>query len=213
MQEAKDRQRKKVGIMGGTFDPIHTGHLILAEAAYESFGLDHVLIMPNGNPPHKPGQVQVSMEERIHMTGLGIGDNPHLMLSDLEKTMQDYHYTYQTLEYLKSANPDTDYYFILGGDSLMNFENWREPERICKSCVILAAARYRMDHSQLKAQIDHLEQRFGAEIHLLDTPNIDISSNMIRERLRQGKSIKYYVPAAVEAYILERGFYKEEPSK
>ena len=99
------KQLQKVGIMGGTFDPIHTGHLILAEAAYESFGLDYVLVMPNGNPPHKPGQVQVSMEDRIRMTDLGIADNPHLRLSDCENTPLDYHYTYETLEYLRAANP------------------------------------------------------------------------------------------------------------
>jgi nicotinate-nucleotide adenylyltransferase len=201
------KQLQKVGIMGGTFDPIHTGHLILAEAAYESFGLDYVLVMPNGNPPHKPGQVQVSMEDRIRMTELGIADNPHLRLSDCENTPLDYHYTYETLEYLRAANPGDEYYFILGADSLMSFDSWKEPGRICENCTILAATRYRMEHQDLEKQIGYLKQRFDARIYLLETPNIDISSHMIRERLRQGKSIKYYVPAAVEAYILEQGFY------
>ena len=200
-------RRKKVGIMGGTFDPIHTGHLILAEAAYEAFGLDRVLVMPNGNPPHKTGQVQADMKQRIVMTKLGIADNPHLALSDFENTPLDYHYTYETLEYLKKENPDTDYYFILGADSLMSFGEWREPGRICENCVILAATRYRMEHRELDKQIALLSREFGAVIYLLETPNIDISSHMIRERLRQGRSIKYYVPAAVEAYILEQGFY------
>lgn len=203
--------RKKVGIMGGTFDPIHTGHLILAEEAYEAFHLDSVLVMPNGNPPHKTGQVQATMEQRIEMTKLGIADNPHLELSDFEKTPLDYHYTYETLEYLRAENPDTDYYFILGADSLMSFESWREPERICQNCVILAATRYRMKHEMLDEQIKHLTELFGAVIYLMETPNIDISSHMIRERLHEGKSIKYYVPAAVEHYILEHGFYMEEP--
>lgn len=203
------KQLQKVGIMGGTFDPIHTGHLILAEAAYESFGLDYVLVMPNGNPPHKPGQVQVSMVDRIRMTDLGIADNPHLRLSDCENTPLDYHYTYETLEYLRDANPHAEYYFILGADSLMSFDSWKEPGRICKNCTILAATRYRMEHSDLERQIQYLKQRFHARIYLLETPNIDISSHMIRERLRQGKSIKYYVPAAVEAYILEQGFYQD----
>lgn len=204
------KQLQKVGIMGGTFDPIHTGHLILAEAAYEAFQLDYVLVMPNGNPPHKPGQVQVSMENRIRMTELGIADNPHLRLSDCENTPLDYHYTYQTLEYLTAANPDTEYYFILGADSLMSFDSWKEPGRICKNCIILAATRYRMEHKDLQKQIQHLTQLFNARIYLLETPNIDISSHMIRERLRLGKSIKYYVPAAVEAYILEQGFYQTQ---
>ncbi|MCI8416132.1 MAG: nicotinate (nicotinamide) nucleotide adenylyltransferase [Lachnospiraceae bacterium] len=207
MGEETKRGQKKIGIMGGTFDPIHTGHLILAEAAYESFGLHQVLVMPNGNPPHKPGQVQASMEERIQMTRLGIADNPHLMLSDFENTPQDYHYTYQTLEYLHDANPDTQYYFILGADSLMSFSSWMEPRRICQNCIILAATRYRMEHTKLEQQIAQLNKSYGAQIYLLETPNIDISSHMIRERLAQGKSIKYYVPSQVEAYILERGIY------
>ena len=96
--------------MGGTFDPIHTGHLILAEAAYEAFGLDRVLVMPNGNPPHKTGQVQADMKQRIVMTKLGIADNPHLALSDFENTPLDYHYTYETryglLFYPGSRFPD-----------------------------------------------------------------------------------------------------------
>lgn len=201
---------KKVGIMGGTFDPIHTGHLILAETAYETFHLDYVLVMPNGNPPHKPGQVQVHMEDRIYMTGLAIADNPHLVLSDFEKTGKAFHYTYQTLEYLKTENPDTEYYFILGADSLMSFETWREPARICQNCVILVATRDGMTYAQLDKQIEHLCRKFNARIYQLGTPNIDISSNMIRQKCKEGKSIKYYVPAAVEAYILEKGFYQSK---
>lgn len=131
--------RKKVGILGGTFDPIHTGHLILAEAAYESFSLDYVLIMPNGNPPHKAGQVNATMEQRTRMAELAVADNPHLKVSDFEKTPQDYHYTYETLEFLKKEHPDTDYYFILGADSLVHFHTWMEPRRICEACSILAA--------------------------------------------------------------------------
>ena len=101
--------RRQVGILGGTFDPIHTGHLILAQAAYESFSLDFVMLMPNGNPPHKPGQVQASMEQRTRMAELAAADNPNFRVSDFEKTPQDYHYTLQTLEFLKEQNPDTDY--------------------------------------------------------------------------------------------------------
>jgi len=201
-------RNKKVGIMGGTFDPIHTGHLILAEAAYETFDLDYVLVMPNGNPPHKTGQVQANMLDRIHMTGLAIADNPHLVLSDFENTVKGIHYTYQTLEYLKKENPDTDYYFIMGADSLMSFESWREPARICKNCILLVATRDGLTYSQLDEQIDRLTKLYRATIFQLGTPNIDISSHMIRKKREQNKSIKYYVPAAVEAYILEKGFYQ-----
>lgn len=199
--------RKKVGILGGTFDPIHTGHLILAEAAYESFSLDYVLIMPNGNPPHKAGQVNATMEQRTRMVELAVADNPHLKVSDFEKTPQDYHYTYETLEFLKKEHPDTDYYFILGADSLVHFYTWMEPRRICEACSILAATRDHMESEELTARIQELSRVFGAHIYPMETPNIDISSNMIRERVRTGRSIRYYVPEAVEEYIYKKELY------
>ena len=201
------QKSKKVGILGGTFDPIHTGHLILAEAAYEAFALDYVLIMPNGNPPHKPGQVNASMQQRTHMAELAVADNEHLLVSDFEKTPQDYHYTYETLEFLSQEHPDTEYYFILGADSLVQFHTWKEPERICRSCRILAATRDRMETRELKEQISRLEKAYGARIDILETPNIDIASNMLRDKVQKHKSIKYYVPAAVENYIREQGLY------
>jgi nicotinate-nucleotide adenylyltransferase len=206
------QQRKKVGILGGTFDPIHTGHLILAESAYEAFSLDYVLIMPNGNPPHKPGQVNASVEQRTRMAELAVADNPHLKVSDFEKTPQDYHYTYETLEFLTAANPDTDYYFILGADSLVLFDTWMKPQRICDHCRILAATRDRMETQELQERMAELKQKYGAQIYPMETPNIDISSNMIRERISMGKSVKYYVPASVEDYIREHGLYGKEDS-
>ena len=200
-------QRKKVGILGGTFDPIHTGHLILAEEACEAFSLDYVLIMPNGNPPHKAGQVHASMAQRTRMAELAVADNPHLRVSDFERTPQDYHYTYETLEFLTEKNPDTDYYFILGADSLMLFHTWKEPQRICDRCVILAAVRDGMRPLELESWIEALNKRFGARIYPLSTTNIDISSNMIREKVQNRRSIRYYVPASVEAYIHAEGLY------
>ena len=185
---AEEAGRKKVGILGGTFDPIHTGHLILAETACEAFSLDYVLIMPNGNPPHKPGQVNASMEQRTRMAELAASDNDHFRVSDFEKT-------------------HTDYYFILGADSLVHFHTWKEPERICKCCRILAATRDRMETSVLKKHMERLALEMGACIEPLETPNIDISSNMLRERVRKGRSIRYYVPDTVEAYIREQGLY------
>lgn len=206
-ERAKMQPRKRIGILGGTFNPIHTGHLILAENAWEAFSLDYVLVMPNGNPPHKPGQVNVSIEDRTRMAELAVAGNPHLKVSDFEKTPQDYHYTYETLEFLKKSNLDTDYYFILGADSLVSFSTWKEPERICKSCRILAATRDRMEAEELQSRIQIMERDYKATIYPLETPNIDISSNMIRERVQQGKTIKYYVPEAVEDYIVEHGLY------
>jgi len=202
------QQRKKVGILGGTFDPIHTGHLILAENAYASFSLDYVWIMPNGNPPHKPGLVHASMEQRIHMAELAVADNEHLRVSDFENPSGSYHYTYETLEFLKKEHPDTDYYFILGADSLVQLPTWKEPERICKSCIILTATRDHMESGELLQCIQSLREAYGARIQLLETPNMDISSHMIREKVQKQQTIRYYVPEAVEAYIYAQGLYR-----
>lgn len=201
------QKRRKVGILGGTFDPIHIGHLILAESAYESFGLDYVLIMPNGNPPHKPGRVNATMEQRIHMAKLAVSDNQHLVVSDFEKTNHRFHYTYETLEMLRKEHPDTDYYFILGGDSLVQFHTWKEPRRICEQCCILAAVRDQMAMEDLKAHADLLKEKYHARIEALETPHIDIASHTIRRRVENHQSIKYYVPTSVEAYIQEQRLY------
>lgn len=203
-----EQRRKRVGILGGTFDPIHIGHLILAESAYESFSLDYVLIMPNGNPPHKAGQVTATMQQRTAMAELAISDNPHLRVSDFEKTPQDYHYTYETLEFLKQANPDTDYYFILGADSLIHLDTWMEPQRICAACRILAAVRDHMEREALEERILELSGRYHAQIYPMETPNIDISSNMVRERVREGRFLRYYVPESVAKYIEENNLYR-----
>ena len=114
---------KKIGIMGGTFDPIHMGHLILGEKAYEQLGLDKVLFMPCGNPPHKRNRKgRATDEQRAEMVRLAIKDNPHFELSLIEMHEEGYTYTYRTLEQLNAANPDTEYYFIIGADSLYNFD-------------------------------------------------------------------------------------------
>ena len=125
-------KRKRIGIMGGTFDPIHMGHLILGEKAYEQFSLDQVLFMPAGNPPHKRNRAgRASDEQRVEMVRRAINGNPHFALSLIEMNEEGYTYTYRTLENLKKEHPDTDYYFIIGADSLFSFETWMEPGRIC----------------------------------------------------------------------------------
>ena len=137
--------RKKIGIMGGTFDPIHMGHLILGEQSYEQFQLDKVLFMPSGNPPHKRDRAgRASDNQRVDMVRLAIEDNPHFELSLAEMHETGYTYTYRTLEELKEYNPDTDYYFIIGADSLFAFDEWMEPERICRACTLVVAVR---DHA------------------------------------------------------------------
>ena len=198
----------KVGIMGGTFDPIHVGHLILAESAYQQFGLDEVLIMPSGNPPHKKDRTGgPTLDQRIEMVSLAIEDNDHFTLSTEEAHDKGYTYTRATLERLTSENPDTEYYFIMGADSLFYFDTWKDPERIAQLAVLVVATRYHVDEVQLSEAIASVGQKFGATIEKLSTPNMDISSSMIRDWVRQKQSIRYYVPDQVIDYITKAGLY------
>lgn len=201
---------RKIGIMGGTFDPIHIGHLILGENAFLQFGLDEVLFMPSGNPPHKRDRRgRASTMQRVEMVQKAIGPNTHFALSLAETHEEGYTYTKETLERLKAENPDTEYYFIIGADSLFSFENWREPEKICSLCTLVAAVRNHISGEEMDAQIRYLREKLGARILKLDTPNIDISSGTIRRWLSLEKSIRYYVPDEVIRYIEEHGLYKE----
>ena len=206
MQEKK----YKIGIMGGTFDPIHIGHLILGEMAYEQFSLDKVLFMPSGNPPHKTHRTGcASDEQRIAMVALAIKDNPHFELSLAEMNTDGYSYTYQTLERLSAQNPDVQYYFIIGADSLCDFDKWREPKRICQATNIVVATRNHMDNSKLDAKIDYLRQEFDGTIFKLDSLNIDVSSGMLREGIADGRTVKYYILDTVNDYIKANDIYQQ----
>jgi nicotinate-nucleotide adenylyltransferase len=204
-----ETNRKKIGIMGGTFDPIHIGHLILGEKAYEELGLDKVQFMISGNPPHKRHRSgRATDEQREQMVALAVAGNPHFEMSLVEMDRDGYTYTYKTLEYLSEKNPDTDYYFIIGADSLFTFDSWREPGRICRACTLVAAVRDHSTNAQMEEKIQELREAYGARILRLHTENIDISSNMLREWVSMGKSLRYYVPDPVIAYIEEQQIYR-----
>ena len=204
-----DRKRKKKGIMGGTFDPIHIGHLILGENACLQLGLDSVLFMPCGNPPHKQDRAgRATTEQRIEMVRRAIQDNPRFELSLVETHDQGYTYTSETLRRLTAENPDTDYYFIMGADSLFHFENWREPEEICRLATLVVAVRDHVSPERLDCQIAHLRETLNARIEKLDTPNIDISSETLRSWTVSGHSLRYYVRDDVISYIEQEHLYQ-----
>ena len=200
--------KRKVGIMGGTFDPIHIGHLILGEAAYEQYHLDKVLFMPAGRPPFKEGRPgMASNEERTEMVRLAIASNPHFELSMLEMNDDGMSYTYRTLEKLKEEHPDTEYYFIMGADSIFSFDTWMNPQRIADASVIVVATRNHMPAEKLDAKIRSLTETFGADIRKLETPNLDISSSQIRIWISEGRGVQYYLPDPEIAYIEEKKLY------
>ena len=197
-----------VGIMGGTFDPIHYGHLILGERAYEEFHLEKILFLPNGNPPHKQQRTDVAQaRDRLEMVRLAIADNPHFELDDEETQREGYSYTKDTLRRMQERNPDTAYYFIIGEDSLLSFHNWYHPEEICRYCTLLTAVRGNLPLEPRKKQIAYLEKTIGADILEMDTPQLPFASSQIRELAAQGRSIRYYVPEAVYAYIQLNNLY------
>ena len=200
---------KKIGILGGTFNPIHTGHLLMAEYAREAVGLDIVILMPTGRSYLKAGTNVPDGQIRLEMVERCIEDNPGLLASDMEIRREGNTYTYETLLQWKSLCPEAELYFIVGADSLFSMEDWVKPEVIFANCTVLAAGREDASTEEMLVKKAELEERFGAKILLMNFPQIDISSTTIRERVRKGQSIRYLVHGKVREYILEHGLYRE----
>lgn len=212
MKEKSLNKALKIGIMGGIFDPIHNGHLLLAENAASQFHLDQVLFIPTGNPPHKKTAGILDAKYRCDMISLAIAGNDKFELSMREVLNPEVCYTYRTLTALKEEKPENEYYFIMGADSLFYFEKWRKPEVICQKASILAAVRDDVDEKALQGRIDFLCKKFDAKIYELNTPNFSVSSHDIRKRIQQGKTTRYLLPDEVREYIIRENLYQQEQS-
>ncbi len=199
---------KKIGIMGGTFNPIHFGHLFLAENAFEQLSLDKVWFIPSKNPPHKRKPEDITEQQRIDMIQLAIQENPHFELSTLELEREGMTYTADTMKILREQNPEIDYYFIIGADSLFLMDQWYQPQIIFDNCTIAAANRDNADSSALEKQVQLLKKQFNANIILIDMPTVQVSSCNIRERVAARKSIRYYLPGSVREYIESKHLYR-----
>lgn len=197
----------KVGIMGGTFNPIHTAHLILAQSSLEQLSLDKVLFMPSKKPPHKRNEKIAEDSHRERMVELAIEGNPFFELSRVELERDSTTYTSDTLQELTAKNTDTDFYFIMGSDSLFQMESWWEPEVILRLAHIVAAVRGNETRDELILQANHLQNKYNAIIHILNTPYLDIASHELRNMVYRGQSIRYFVPEAVYEYIRENQLY------
>lgn len=199
----------RIGIMGGTFNPIHQGHLMLAQKAYEQFGLDKVLVIPNKLPAYKDRDELLDSKQRSRMVQLAIADYPYMEFSDLELTRSGPTYTIDTLQSLKQEYPEDDFYFILGGDSLTDFHKWRAYKEILTLAVILCARRNDADVPELEQIKLRLEAEVAeAQIYIMDTPMMNISSTEIREQLQSGEKAPQGIPEAVLAYIYEYDLYQ-----
>lgn len=201
----------KIGIMGGTFDPIHNGHLMLGEQAYQEYLLDEVWFMPSGHPPHKKNHEITDPDLRLAMTKLAIRGKSGLVCSDFEVKRNGNTYTAQTLRLLRETYPQHQFFFIIGADSLYEIENWYEPDQVLSQAVLLAARReYEDAHTSMERQIAYLYTKYNADIRILHCKEMDISSAMLRERIANGLSISEYVPREVLTYINDQGLYQEK---
>ncbi len=201
-------QNKKVGIMGGTFDPIHYGHLLLAQNALDTFALDEVMFVPSGTPWLKDSTKVLAKNKRVSMTGMAIEDNCHFALSTIEIDREGNSYSYETVEELKKEQPETEFYFILGADSLLEIEKWKHPDRLMAECSLLVAVRDDCDEEGLKKQIAYLKETYNADIHILPAKRVDISSTEIRNLIADGKSVRYMLPDQVIRFIEKNHLYE-----
>ena len=202
----------KIGIMGGTFDPIHNGHLLLGTQAYQEYGLDQVWYMPSGQPPHKKDHKVTDGTLRLEMTRLALEGREGLVCSDFEVTRSGLTYTSQTLRLLREKYPEHTFYFIVGADSLYEIEGWHKPAEVLKQAIILAACReYGEGKSTLtmERQIAYLNDTYGADVRMLHCEEVDISSARLRQMAARGKSIAKYVPEAVNQFIYTHHLYEE----
>jgi len=191
---------RRLGILGGTFDPIHYGHLAIAEEAWERCHLDMVLFMPAGDPPHKPDEL-ASAEQRFHMVEMAIADNPHFCLSRLELDRPGPSYTVDTLRELHARYPQTELYFIIGTDAAQEFFSWRDPQGILACARIIAAARPGIAETVLSAARE-------AGMLVLHTPGVAVSSTEIRTRANRGWSLRYLTPPSVIDFLHNEGLYR-----
>ncbi len=200
----------KIGIMGGTFDPIHNGHLMLGEYAYRQFKLDKIWYMPNGCPPHKNNaKIGSDALTRANMVRLAISGTDYFELQDYEIKKETVSCSYATLEYFNEMYKGNEFYFIIGADSLFAIERWVHPERVLKACTILAAYRNEMNNRDvMEAQIKMLNQKYGADIRLLETPVMDVSSSELREMIKAETDVSAYIPTDVSNFIQEKGLYR-----
>lgn len=199
--------KHRVGIFGGTFDPIHIGHLFIAQAAYETLGLSKVVFIPSGRPPHKEHSVRASDDERVEMLKLAVSGNEMFDTDLIEMHSEEYSFSYVTMQKLAALHPENEYFFLVGEDSLRDLDRWRHPEILVKYCNIAVAGRKGVSDIPVEELMEKQRKTIGGEYFYVDCPFIDISSTEIRRRISEGLSVKYYLPDSIIQYIKEKHLY------
>lgn len=198
---------KKYGIMGGTFNPIHNAHIEIAYRAAEQYGLDKVIFMTGGNPPHKRGLDIPDAQVRYEAVKRAVSGEELFCADDYEVNLKEYSYSVNTLKHLKELYPSDELYFIIGGDSARDFSKWYKPEEIAKLCILLVYPRENIERTKEYAKA--IIKNYGGDVRLIDAPVTDISSTEIRERIRRGESVCDMIPKSVWEYIDGNGVYKQ----
>lgn len=197
----------KIGIMGGTFDPIHTGHLIIGEYARTTLNLDRVIFIPVGLPPHKDNSKVSTSKSRLQMTKLAIKSNSYFYLSSIEVDRKETTYTIDTIKELKNIYKEDELYFVIGGDSLFEIEKWKNFNELINLCKFVVLQRPGRTKEKMDEKILELREAYKLELEKIYSPLIDISSTEIRQRVNNNLSIKYLVPESVEDYITNNRLY------
>lgn len=201
-------ESRKIGILGGTFDPIHNAHLLLGEAAREQFGLDRVIFIPNNLEHHKNRDEITAGDIRYQMVKMAISDNPYFTCSRLEIDKPDGTYTYNTIQELKLMYPGDELFLILGGDSINGLDSWYKADELMQSCIFLAAVRTFDDLPELDKKRRELNDRYGADIRIMTFNRMDISSTEIRQKVKMGRSVRYLMPDQCIEFMCIKGLYR-----
>jgi len=197
----------RVAILGGTFDPIHLGHLAVAQGVLHATGVERVIFLPNAQPPHKHGQPVTPAAHRAAMVRLAIADNPAFAFSDLELRREGASYTIETVRSLKAQAPDWEASFVIGMDSLLAIRTWREYEALLKSADWVVVTRPGFDPDKGRQVMDELGPELTARVRLLEIPGVAVSATDLRRRAGEGYPLRYLVPDVVADYIGEHGLY------
>lgn len=200
---------QKIAILGGTFNPVHNGHLHLACAVHQLYHFDHVLIIPTNLPPHKQSLDLCSNQDRFHMCQLAFGTLPGFEVSDIEFRISGKSYTVHTLERLREKYLDAEFFLLMGGDMFMTFHRWYRYLDILELAKVIAVARTPGEYETLKVQ-QKIHKEYGGRTEVLDLPVVCVSSTQIRNDLRKGKAVTHLIPHKVLAYIKENHLFEGE---
>ncbi len=210
-EKTDENELLQIGIMGGTFDPIHYGHLVAAEAVRDKFNLQKVIFVPAGNPPHKKEKNLSNKMHRYLMTLLATASNTFFEVSTNETDKQGYTYTVDTIkQFHQQFNGKAKFYFITGADALNEILTWKDVDCLFKICEFVAATRPGFKHEQLLDNIQYLTKKYDGKIHFVEIPSLAISSTDIRLKVANDISVKYLLPEVVETYIYKNGLYSNQ---